>query len=70
VLNRFDEILQSVTSKYALEFVQKQAFETPDRLVLLAVLKFSKFLWENCTNRSLYASFEVRIPGMGSFGSI
>ncbi|CAG8500448.1 3553_t:CDS:10 [Paraglomus brasilianum] len=58
VLNRFDTILEDICNKYNLKKIQTTEFTPPTKNILLAILKFSRLLWENCTNRNLYSSYE------------
>lgn len=62
VLNRFDGILESVCQEYVLEnCIQKRAFDRETKQMVLAILNFSRLLFENCTNRNIYDSYEVSI---------
>ncbi|KAJ1950952.1 E3 ubiquitin-protein ligase tom1, partial [Linderina macrospora] len=56
VLNRFDEILADVCSKYNLSVPQARAFDSGTQKLLVAILSFSCLLLENCINRNLYSS--------------
>ncbi|CAI2172902.1 16430_t:CDS:10, partial [Funneliformis geosporum] len=58
VLNRFDSILENICQNYKLKKLQAENFTEETRSVLLAILKFSRMLLENCTNRNLYSSYE------------
>ncbi|KAI8600747.1 hypothetical protein EDD21DRAFT_306070, partial [Dissophora ornata] len=58
VLNRFDEILDSLCKVYDLKKAQPKEFSEENRHLTLAILGFSRMLLENCTNRNLYASYE------------
>ncbi|KAJ1800970.1 E3 ubiquitin-protein ligase tom1 [Coemansia sp. RSA 2399] len=58
VLNRFDDILAEVTEKYELHGLQKTEFDPDTQKTLVAILRFSRLLMENCVNRSLYSSVE------------
>ncbi|KAL1921444.1 uncharacterized protein VTP21DRAFT_11160 [Calcarisporiella thermophila] len=59
VLNRFDTILEKLCERYELKkHVQKEPFADNERQTLLAILRFTKLLLENCTNRNLYNSYE------------
>ena len=58
VLNRFDALLARACAEHAFAPVQTRAFDAPTRTLLLAVLRFSRVLLENCMNRKLYASYE------------
>ncbi|KAI9099723.1 hypothetical protein DFS34DRAFT_502229 [Phlyctochytrium arcticum] len=58
VLNRFDTLLEKIVKEYITDSIQSRPFEEKDQVVLLSVLRFTTVLWENCTNRSLYNSYE------------
>nr|CAG8455076.1 13988_t:CDS:10 [Entrophospora candida] len=58
VLNRFDTILENICLNNKLKKLQTANFSEPSRSILLAILKFSRLLLENCTNRNLYSSYE------------
>lgn len=60
VLNRFDSILETVVAKHDLKHLQTVPFSPATKELLLAVLDFTRTLWDNCTNRNVYASYEVR----------
>lgn len=71
LLNRMDTALEGLVAKYGLATKAPGSvvavgadgtWKTDDKAELLAILKLSTFLWENCTNRSLYASYEVSCP--------
>jgi E3 ubiquitin-protein ligase HUWE1 len=65
VLNRFDTILEIVCREYTLEnSIQKQPFDGEKKQMILAILNFSKLLFENCTNRNIYNSYEVKNFGL------
>ncbi|CAO1637822.1 unnamed protein product [Parajaminaea phylloscopi] len=57
-LNRFDDILQRTTSEYGFDGVQKLDFSPQHKRLVLSILRFSRLLIENCTNRKLYASYD------------
>ncbi|KAF8985816.1 hypothetical protein BGZ46_001784 [Entomortierella lignicola] len=57
VLNRFDEILDTLCKTYDMKKAQPKEFSENKRLIM-AILGFSRMLLENCTNRNLYASYE------------
>jgi E3 ubiquitin-protein ligase HUWE1 len=61
VLNRFDDILDTLCKTHDMKKPHPKLFSEPDRRLTLAILYFSRLLLENCTNRNLYASYEVRI---------
>ncbi|KAI8808084.1 hypothetical protein BJ742DRAFT_290342 [Cladochytrium replicatum] len=58
VLNRFDGILETVVERCGVKGIQKRPFTSEEKPVLLAILKLSRLLWDNCNNRNLYNSFE------------
>ncbi|KAF0392672.1 E3 ubiquitin-protein ligase HUWE1 [Gigaspora margarita] len=58
VLNRFDTMLENICKNYNLKKLQTSKFSEGVRVVLMAILKFSRVLLENCTNRNLYSSYE------------
>jgi E3 ubiquitin-protein ligase HUWE1 len=59
VLNRFDEILDVICKARELKKPQPSELTGEERQQILAILSFSRMLLENCTNRNLYASYEV-----------
>jgi E3 ubiquitin-protein ligase HUWE1 len=59
ILNRFDKILEETCQKYQLDSIQKNPFTTQEKYTLLAIARCSRILFENCTNRNLYNSYEV-----------
>lgn len=48
-------------AKKEIEHFQKEPFEANDRNLVLAVLKTTRVILENCSNRVLYTSYEVCI---------
>ncbi|KAF9206640.1 hypothetical protein BGZ49_002096 [Haplosporangium sp. Z 27] len=58
VLNRFDEILDTICKSHDMKKPQPKELTPEDRRLTLAILNFSRLLLENCTNRNLYASYE------------
>lgn len=60
VLNRFDGILQRICSDYDLQHLQNREFEASTKSLLIAIINISRILFENCTNRNIYNSYEVR----------
>lgn len=62
VLNRFDTILETTCQQYELsdKHIQKTPFDIETKDTLLVILNLSKLLFENCTNRNLYNSYEVK----------
>ena len=64
-LNRFDDILDETVRDYDLRRLQINDFTPKRKLLLVSLLRFSRLLLENCTNRKLYNSFEVRVSRCG-----
>ena len=58
-LNRFDSILEESCKDYDLNKLQLNDFTPNRKRLLVSILRFSRLLMENCTNRKLYASYEV-----------
>ncbi|PWY99341.1 hypothetical protein BCV70DRAFT_162691 [Testicularia cyperi] len=58
VLNRFDHILEAICRDYELASIQMNDFTPLTKRLAVSVLRFSRLLLENCTNRKLYNSFE------------
>ncbi|GAC95365.1 ubiquitin-protein ligase [Pseudozyma hubeiensis SY62] len=58
VLNRFDTILENVCRDYELSSIQANDFTPLTKRLVASILRFSRLLVENCTNRKLYSSFE------------
>ncbi|KAG0297593.1 hypothetical protein BGZ96_005696 [Linnemannia gamsii] len=58
VLNRFDEILDTLCKTHDMKKPQPKEFSLADRRLTLAILSFSRLLLESCTNRNLYSSYE------------
>ncbi|CDS01035.1 hypothetical protein, partial [Sporisorium scitamineum] len=57
-LNRFDTILESVCRDYEVSKIQVNDFTPLTKRLIVSILRFSRLLVENCTNRKLYSSFE------------
>ncbi|KAI0243771.1 E3 ubiquitin-protein ligase tom1 [Massospora cicadina] len=58
VLNKFDRLLEGLIDKYGLSTIQKVDFSAHDKAVILAILALTKSLFDKCTNRNLYCSYE------------
>lgn len=60
-LNRFDSILEEVCKSYNVtaDNIQVNEFTPRTKELLLAILRFTRLLLENATNRKLYGSFDV-----------
>ncbi|KAG4304837.1 hypothetical protein PORY_001890 [Pneumocystis oryctolagi] len=56
VLNRFDGILERICKEYVLKSVQTIVFTIKTKELLLAILRFSTILLDNCSNRNIYNS--------------
>jgi E3 ubiquitin-protein ligase HUWE1 len=58
VLNRIDSVYEKIIKEY---FVPNQIrpLESHDQRFLVNSLKFSGMLWEHCTNKSIYNSYDV-----------
>lgn len=61
VLNRFDNILLRICNEYKLMEVQAREFDPSTKRLLLAIVNLSRILFENCTNRNIYNSYEASI---------
>lgn len=59
VLNRFDTILERICDEYKLQHTQARDFEKDTKKILLDIINLSRLLFENCTNRNIYNSYEV-----------
>uniref|UniRef100_V5ED17 UBA domain-containing protein n=1 Tax=Kalmanozyma brasiliensis (strain GHG001) TaxID=1365824 RepID=V5ED17_KALBG len=57
-LNRFDTILENVCRDYELSKIQLNEFTPITKRLVVSIVRFSRLLIENCTNRKLYSSFE------------
>ncbi|KAI8081695.1 uncharacterized protein BX664DRAFT_198979, partial [Halteromyces radiatus] len=58
VLNRFDTILQRICNDYKLDTIQTIPFDPSIKQLILAIANFSLTLFEHCTNRNIYNSYE------------
>ncbi|KAG4300575.1 hypothetical protein PCK1_003004 [Pneumocystis canis] len=56
LLNRFDGILERICKEYVLKNVQIITFTLKTKELLLAILRFSTILLDNCSNRNIYNS--------------
>jgi E3 ubiquitin-protein ligase HUWE1 len=56
VLNKFDNILERITTKYGLtkDYTKPQELNQEDTSLVVAILDFTHLLLENCTVKSLY----------------
>jgi E3 ubiquitin-protein ligase HUWE1 len=60
VLDRFDFILQKICNEYNLKEIQTKPFSQETKSLILAIINLSRTLFENCTNRNIYNSYEVK----------
>ncbi|KAK9767472.1 E3 ubiquitin-protein ligase tom1, partial [Basidiobolus ranarum] len=58
VLDRFDRILEDICREYDLKNIQQKIFSQHTFTLLKGILRFSRLLLENCTNRNIYNSYE------------
>ncbi|KAK9761441.1 E3 ubiquitin-protein ligase tom1 [Basidiobolus ranarum] len=58
VLDRFDQILETICQEYDLKKIQQKPFSQSTFTLLKGVLHLSRLLLENCTNRNIYNSYE------------
>jgi hypothetical protein len=58
-LNRFDTILETVCNDYHLPDIQLNDFTPKTKELVVEVLRFTRLLLENATNKKLYASHDV-----------
>ncbi|KAI7881687.1 hypothetical protein K492DRAFT_194128 [Lichtheimia hyalospora FSU 10163] len=59
VLDRFDVILERICNDFHLQqHVQSREFDSNTKTLLLAITSILKVLFEHCTNRNIYNSFE------------
>ncbi|KAJ9088888.1 E3 ubiquitin-protein ligase tom1 [Entomophthora muscae] len=58
ILNKFDRLLEDLIAKYELTSIQKTDFSLQDKELILAILALTKSLFDKCTNRNLYCSYE------------
>lgn len=62
ILDRFDAILGETVESYELSKLQANDFTPKTKEILLEILRVQKLLLENCTNRKLFASYDVSWP--------
>lgn len=60
-LNRFDGILEEICKSYNVtgDNVQVNEFTPRTKELILSIIRFTRLLLENATNRKLYSSFDV-----------
>jgi E3 ubiquitin-protein ligase HUWE1 len=60
VLNRFDQLLESIIQQHDFTLtIQRVPFSSETKHLLLSILRFTRFLIENATNRGIFNSHEV-----------
>lgn len=59
VLDRFDSILLGICNDYSLKEIQTKPFKQEAKNLVLSIIDLSRTLFENCTNRNIYNSYEV-----------
>lgn len=59
IIDRFDDILAQAIKEYGLTQIQTNDFTPKTKELILQVLRVEKILFENCTNRKLFASYDV-----------
>lgn len=62
VLDRFDEIMESLISDYDADNLQVKPFSESDKALLFQILRFERMLLDNSTNRKLFNSYDVSHP--------
>jgi E3 ubiquitin-protein ligase HUWE1 len=62
-LNRFDSILDEICKNYHVvdNTIQVNEFTPRTKELILAILRFTRLLLDNATNRKLYSSFDVSV---------
>ncbi len=60
VLDRIDSFLENMVKEYTLPKQSKPFLDT-HKEQLIASLQLTRFIWENCTNRAIYNSYEVSL---------
>lgn len=63
-LNRFDDILSDTIREYGIDKVQTRPFSPHTKKLIASILRFSRLLIENCTNRKLYNSYDVSVESV------
>lgn len=62
VLDRFDEIMESLINEYDAANLQLNPFSEQDKELLYQILRFERMLLDNSTNRKLFNSYDVSPP--------
>ncbi|ORX50832.1 hypothetical protein DM01DRAFT_1090162 [Hesseltinella vesiculosa] len=58
VLNRFDTILERLCQDHKLDAIQRVPFQPAEKQLILAILQLCPVLFEHCTNRNIFNSYE------------
>lgn len=62
LLNRFDELLETLLARcIPAGKLQVESFSPEERLLVLAILDFSRLLLESCSSRNIFNSYDVRL---------
>jgi E3 ubiquitin-protein ligase HUWE1 len=61
-LDRFDTLLAEVIESYEIHKLQTNDFTPKTKELVLEVLRMQRLLLEHCTNRKLFASYDVSHP--------
>jgi E3 ubiquitin-protein ligase HUWE1 len=59
VLNRFDDIMESIIREYDVEKLQLVSFNNSAKELLSEILRFERLLLEYSTNRKTFSSYDV-----------
>ncbi|KAI8978993.1 hypothetical protein BDB01DRAFT_852215 [Pilobolus umbonatus] len=67
VLDRFDLILARICTDYNLKDIQLKPFDPTTKTLIMSILHLSSVLFENCTNRNIYNSYEYLSMFLNTF---
>ena len=73
VLNKFDAYLESTVEEYNLKQLQTKELTGQTKANVMEILRVEKMLLEHCTNRKIFASFDVSIDlstDLAGWGSV
>lgn len=59
LLNVFDSYLKNIVTDYQLDKLQLRPFDETTKNLLLRILETTKLLFDRCTNRNIYNSYDV-----------
>ncbi|KAK4518814.1 ribosomal RNA biogenesis protein rrp5 [Mucor velutinosus] len=57
-LDRLDAILLDICTEYNLKDIQTKPFDDQTKELILSIIDLARILFENCTNRNIYNSYE------------